>query len=128
MSSSHSFPLSPLVQLQLVIDEPVCESNGAARVCVQLGTDTEREVTATVQTSDISARSESCMVVLLESLYLSIVTLEVNLSTMKHFQAILYNSFYPESLHLNDISNNSNRWIRLHYFYTDLQFSQPIFR
>ncbi len=56
--------LFPLVQLQLVIDETVCESNGAARVCVQLGTDTEREVTASVQTSDLSARSESCMVVL----------------------------------------------------------------
>ncbi len=61
--SIYSF-LSPspyIVELQLVIDETVCESAALATVCVQLRTDTEREVTAIVQTSDISARSESCM-------------------------------------------------------------------
>ncbi len=39
----------------------MCESDGPATVCVQLKTDTEREVMATVQTSDLSAQSESCM-------------------------------------------------------------------
>ena len=54
-------PPPRIVELQLVIDETVCESAALATVCVQLRTDTEREVTAIVQTSDISARSESCM-------------------------------------------------------------------
>ena len=49
-----------IVELQLVV-ENVCESEGPAMVCVQLRTDTERGATATVQTSDLSARSESIM-------------------------------------------------------------------
>ncbi len=87
--------MASLVQLQLVIDETVCESNGATRVCVQLGTDTEREVTASVQTSDLSARSESCMPdggftrKCIESIYQLIVTSEVNLSI------IIYNETFP---------------------------------
>ncbi len=53
-------PRYNIVELQLVVVN-VCESDGPATVCVQLRTDTEREATATVQTSDLSALSESCM-------------------------------------------------------------------
>ncbi len=55
-----NYPLSPLVVFQLVVvNETVCESAASAMVCVQLKTDTKREATATVQTSDLSARSKS---------------------------------------------------------------------
>ena len=47
------------VELQLVVaTESVCEGAGPATVCVWLRTDTEREVTATVETSDLSAQSK----------------------------------------------------------------------
>ncbi len=45
----------------VIVNETVCESDGSAMVCVQLRTDTEREVTASVQPSDLSTQSECCI-------------------------------------------------------------------
>ena len=45
----------------MVVNETVCENDGSAMVCVQLRTDTEREVTASVQPSDLSTQSECCI-------------------------------------------------------------------
>ncbi len=53
----------------MVVDETVCESVASAMVYVQLRTDTEREVTATVQPSDLSTQSESCLVVMQYTYY-----------------------------------------------------------
>ena len=39
--------------------ESVCEGAGSAMVCVLLRTDTETEVTATVEPSDLSATSKT---------------------------------------------------------------------
>ena len=45
----------------VIVNETVCESDGSAKVCVQLRTVTEREVTASVQPSDLSTQSECCI-------------------------------------------------------------------
>ena len=55
-----------------------------------------------------------------------IQTLEVNLSIYN--ETFPYNSFkFLLWVTYDILINNSNRWIRLHMFYTDLHFSQPIF-
>ena len=67
---NNYYPPSSLVEFQLVVvDETVCESAASATVCVQLRTDTEREVTASVQPSDLSTQSESCLVVMQYTYY-----------------------------------------------------------
>ncbi len=123
LNFQYNYPIYPflsfldpvyIVELQLVV-ENVCESEGPAMVCVQLKTNTEREVTATVQTSDLSARSELCMhtffacySILCASQYYGSFYCVIALSVTIIFLIL------------------PNRWIRLHYFHSDLQFPQPI--
>ncbi len=119
----YNYPIYPflsfldpvyIVELQLVV-ENVCESEGPAMVCVQLKTNTEREVTATVQTSDLSARSELCM-----HTFFTCYSILCASQYYGSFYCVIALSVTIISLIL------PNRWIRLHYFHSDLQFPQPI--